>query len=227
MRLSEVQLRALIRKALLTEKKWADLDAPKGTTIPLTPDDFKEEEWENPEELDLEDDVTLSDEIFDLIQNAYADVELEPGKYGNAKVQSPEDLPAGYTVMKAADIDGDPEPDYFRGGKMRSGRYKMGIVGHDGSRAAIDMYLEETAKDLMAGGIAEMSGKIAHIMITRYGVPAVTSKDQVESMLGKSVEWVGVHPNEKYANRYGSAYEGWYNRGIGGKSHMKILLGGA
>ncbi len=110
---------------------------------------------------------------------------------------------------------------------MRNGRYKMGIVGHDGSRAAIDLYLEETAKDLMAGGIAEMSGKIAHIMITRYGVPAVASKEQVESMLGKSVEWIGAHPNEKYAERYGPAYEGWYNRGIGGKSHMKILLGGA
>ena len=226
MRLSESQLRKLIRKALLTEKKWADLDAPKGTTIPLSPDDFEEEEWENPD-LDPYDDVTLSDEIYDLIQNAYADVELEPGKYGNAKVQSPEDLPAGYTVMKAADIDGDPEPDYFRGGKMRSGRYKMGIVGHDGSRAAIDMYLEETAKELISGGIAEMSGKIAHVMITRYGVPAVTSKEQVESMLGKSVEWLGVHPSEKYAERYGSSYEGWYNRGIGGKSHMKILLGGA
>ena len=129
--------------------------------------------------------------------------------------------------MKAADIDADPEPDYFRGGKMRNGRYKMGIVGHDGSRAAIDLYLEETAKDLMAGGIAEMSGKIAHIMITRYGVPAVASKEQVESMLGKSVEWIGAHQNEKYAERYGPAYEGWDNRGIGGKSHMKILLGGA
>ena len=46
MRLSESQLRKLIRKALLTEKKWADLDAPKGTTIPLSPDDFEEEEWE-------------------------------------------------------------------------------------------------------------------------------------------------------------------------------------
>lgn len=227
---TERMLRKVIRESLiLTEKRWADLGAPKGTAIPLTPEDFEEEEWENAEDLDPDDDVTLSDEIFDLIQNAYSEVELSPGKTGNIKVQSPEDLPGGYTMMSAADIDADPEPDYFRGGKMRGGRHKMGIVGHDGSPGAINMYLEETAKGLMAGDIAEMSGKIAHIMITRYGVPAVTSKEQVESMIGKSVNWVGAHPEEKYASRYGPEYEGWYTRGISGAaggSHMKILLGG-
>ncbi len=53
--------------------------------------------------------------------------------------------------------------------------------------------------------------------------------EDVESMLGKSVHWVGRHPNEKYASRYGDAYEAWYSRGIegaGSGEHMKILLGG-
>ena len=45
-------------------------------------------------------------------------------------------------------------------------------------------------------------------------------------MLGKTVEWIGRHENEKYAQRYGPAYEGWYRRKIGSHSHMKILLGG-
>ena len=210
-------------RAILLEKKWADFKAPKGKVISLSPSDFIADESPQDEEA-LERD--LDDEIFDLIQNAYSDVELEPGVFGNAKVRSPTDLPAGYTVMQAADIDEDPEPDYFRGGKMRGGRYKLGIVGHDGSRAAIDKYLEETAKQLKSGAIAEMSGAIAHIMITRHGVPAVTSKEAVESMLGKTVEWIGKHPSEKSANRYGPRYEGWYNRNIGGSSHMKILLGG-
>jgi len=160
-----------------------------------------------------------------LIQNAYSDVELEPGKFGNAKVRNPSDLPAGYTVMQAADIDSDPDPDYFRGSKVKSGRVKLGIVGHDGSDAAIQIYLEETARQLKSGGMAEMSGKIAHIMITRHGVPAVTNQEDVESLLGKSVSWVGKHPEEKYSQRYGPAYEGWYSRQIGGAQHMKILLG--
>ena len=212
-------LREYIR-GLLLEKKWKDLQAPKGKVIPITPEDFDDDDPAGERDLD--------DEVFDLIQTAYADVELEPGVYGNAKVRSPEDLPAGYTMMKGADLDGDPEPDYFRGGKMRNGRYKMGIVGHDGSQQAIDMYLQKTAEGLKAGDIAEMSGKIAHVMITRYGVPAVTDPAQVEAMLGKSVEWIGRHPEDKYADRYGPDYEGWYSRNIGGgAAHMKILLGGA
>ena len=127
-------LREYIRE-MLQEKKWADFNAPKGAVIDLSPSDFAAEETSEDDELQVRD---LDDEIFDLIQTAYADVELEPGVFGNAKVRSPSDLPAGYTIMQAADIDKDPEPDYFRGGKMRNGRYKLGIVGHDGSRAAID-----------------------------------------------------------------------------------------
>ena len=213
----EKLLREYVR-LLLIEKRWTDLEAPIGQIIDLEPEDFESDE--GPEVRDLDD------EIFDLIQTAYADVELEPGKFGNAKVRSPKDLPAGYTVLRAADLDADPEPDYFRGGKMKGGRFKLGIGGHDGSEAAIQTYLENTAEELLNGGIAEMSGKIAHIMITRHGVPAVTSKEDVESMLGKSVDWIGRHPEEKYANRYGEDYEGWYSRNIGGSGHMKILLGG-
>ena len=210
-------LREYIR-LLLIEKRWADLEAPKGQIIDLEREDFEGDEPEGVR--------NLNDEIFDLIQNAYADVELEPGKYGNAKVRSPDDLPGNYTVLKAADLDADPEPDYFRGGKNKGGRFKLGIVGHDGSEKAIQTYLENTAKELLSGGIAEMSGKIAHVMITRHGVPAVTSKEEVEGMLGKQVNWVGRHPEDKYADRYGPEYEGFYSRSIGGKDHMKILLGG-
>ena len=221
-------LKEYIRELLL-EKTWADLNAPKGKTIMLKPEDFENSP-------DIPFGVrNLNDEIFTLIQNAYKDVQLTPADgetsatYGNIKVRDPSALPGGYTVLKGADIDGDPEPDYFRGGKMRNGRFKLGIVGHDGSEAAINRYLEETASDLKSGGIAEMSGKIAHIMITRHGVQAVQTKEEVEAALGKSVDWVGKHPDPKYADRYGPDFEAWYCRGIGGAcggDHMKILLGG-
>ena len=220
MKVTHRQLKKIIREAiLLTEKKWTDLNAPKGQVIPLTPEDFDEDD---PVERDL------NDEIFDLIQTAYAEVPLSGGRFGNIKVQKPEDLPAGYTHMKAANIDDDPEPDYFRGGKMRGGRYKMGIVGHDDSTAAKDLYKQQTADGLMSGDIAELSGGVAHVMITRFGVPAVTDHAAVEDMLKKGVTWVGRHPDEKYANRLDNHgdYEGWYRRGISGESHLKILLGG-
>jgi hypothetical protein len=215
-------LRVYVR-SLLREKKWSDFNAPKGQVISLSPEDFEKDTCANPPCPEVRD---LDDEIFDLIQIAYADVELEPGQYGNAKVRSPKDLPAGYTIMQAANLDADPEPDFFRGSKMRGGRSKLGIVGHDGSPAAIQKYLEDTADQLKSGAIAEMSGKIAHIMITRHGVPAITTHEQVESMLGKPVEWIGKHPEEKYASRYGNSYNGWYLRDIAGTGHMKILLGG-
>ncbi len=214
-------------KEILKEKTFADFGAPKGTLVSLSPSDFRDE--------DRTPGVrNLNDEIYELIQNAYSDVPLGNDKFGNIKVQSPDDLPAGYTMMNAADIDADPEPDYFRGGKMRGGRYKMGIVGHDGSAAALQKYLDETAKELLSGAIAEMSGKIATIMITRYGVPAVTDHETVESMLGKPVTWIGKHPSAVYAKKYGPDYEGFYSRGIsgpgkdsaGGNEHVKILLGG-
>ena len=204
-------------KRRLHEKEWKDFDAPIGKIISLSPEDFDDND---PVKRDLDD------QIFDLIQNAYAEVELEPGKYGNAKVKSPKDLPAGYTTMQAAELDGDEDPDYFRGGKMRGDRYKLGIVGHDGSSAAIQTYLDVSADLLKTGSIGEMSGKIAHIMITRHDVPSVQTKEEVEALLGKSVEWVGRHPEEKYAERYGPEHEGWYTRVIGGKPHLKILLGG-
>ena len=229
--ISESYLRQIIKEELdayiLKEKKWSDLNVPRGKVIPIYPEDFNEEECDEPP--CPEPDRSLDDEVFDLIQNAYSDVPLGDGKFGNIKVQTPSDLPGGYTVMSAAELDGDPEPDYFRGGKMRAGRMKMGIVGHDGSEAAIKMYLDKTAEGLKSGDIGEFSGKIAHVMITRYNVPAVTTKEGVESLLGKKIEWVGRHPEAKYANRYDEYgdYEGWYTRGIaGGKAHMKILLGG-
>jgi hypothetical protein len=215
-KISEAVLRGKIRNILI-EKKWEDLNAPKGQTINLYPEDFEDYE---PGELNL------GDEIFTLINTAYADVEIEPGVFGNIKVRKAEDLPAGYTIMLAADLDSDPEPDYFRGMKNRGGKKKLGIVGHDGSEAAVQKYLTETAEMLKAGGIAEMSGKIAHIMITRHGVPAYQTKQDVESALGKKVQWIGRHPVPEYADRYGPDYEGWYERGIGGAAHMKILLGG-
>jgi len=224
------QIRSVLLESkigLVREKKWTDFNAPKGQTIDLKPEDFDEDEClEEPCPPEVRD---LDDEIFDLIQTAYADVPLGDGQFGNIKVQSPSDLPAGYTIMKAIDLDSDPEPDVFRGGKMRNGKYKMGISGHDGSAAAVQRYLEMSAEALLDGAIAEMSGKIATVMITRYGVPAVTDPDQVEAMLGKSIAWIGRHPVEKWAEKYGPDYEGFYTRGITGPAsgeHMKILLGG-
>jgi len=208
--LSESRLRRLIRHVLV-EKRFADFGAAKGEYINLTPSDF-EDSRDDPEGLDKE--------IFDLVQNAYADIG------GNLKVGSPMDLPGGYTYNAAVDIDDDPDPDVYRGGKIRTGKLKLGISGHDGSRLAKDEYLQNTVQQLMGGAFAEMSKAIAHIMITRHGIPAVTNKEEAEALLGKPVQWLGPHPDPQKAARYGPDYEGWYMRDIAGTPEAKIILTG-
>tara|TARA_Y100000296_G_C5119314_1_gene229501 strand:+ start:390 stop:713 length:324 start_codon:yes stop_codon:yes gene_type:complete len=97
----------------------------------------------------------------------------------------------------------------------------MAGSGHDGTRNAIDAYLEKTSSLLKEEGYyGEMSKAIAHIMITRHNVPFVPSHKDVEKVLGKTVEWIGPHPEGKYPG-----YDGWYSRGIGGSQEMKIMLG--
>ena len=208
--MKESILRQFIHQ-ILVEKRFADLNAQKGEYVDLTPADFNH---------DRSDPQGLDKEIFDLVQTAYA------GIGGNLKVRSPTDLPGGYTYNVAADIDDDPEPDIYRGGKLRGGRLKLGISGHDGSGAAKSEYMQRTAEQLMGGAFAEMSKAIAHIMITRHSVPAITNQEEAEAYLGKPVVWKGAHPNPKLAARYGPDYEGWYERDIGGKSEVKIILTG-
>lgn len=62
------------------------------------------------------------------------------------------------------------------------------------------------------GNYAEMSGAIAHIMISRHNVPFVDNQEDVEKILGKKVEWIGAHPEGKYPK-----HPGWYKRKIGGE----------
>jgi hypothetical protein len=209
-RISESRLRQLIRR-VLTEKRFVDFNAPKGEYVDLTKSDFDH---------DRSDPQGLDKEIFDLVQTAYA----KAG--GNLKVSAPTDLPGEYTYNVAADLDADPEPDVYRGGKIRGGRLKLGISGHDGSGTAKDASMQRTAAQLMGGAFAEMSKAAAHMMITRHGVPAITNHEEVEAYLGKPVVWKGPHPDPKLAARYGPNYEGWYERDIGGKSEVKILLTG-
>ena len=64
-----------------------------------------------------------------------------------------------------------------------------------------------------------MSGAIAHVML-KSGAKPVSSKVSVEKVLGKTVKWVGAHPDGKYPG-----VTGWYERSIGGHDHLKIMLG--
>ena len=142
---------------------------------------------------------------------------------GYPDFKKPSDLPSDSTNWIAVDTDDVPDFDAVRFSKPGnfSGQ-KMTGSATDGSEAAKKMMINKTAKMLdTKGNYAEMSGPIAHIMITRKGVPYVADEESARRLLpGKDIEWVGKHPDGKYPG-----YDGWYYRMLGGKRHMKIMLG--
>lgn len=163
----------------------------------------------------LEKNPKIADELFELIQTAYAPIG------GHLKFRKASDVKANATmIVTAVDIDADPQADVVQVDKKKPAGRKSVAMGHDGTRAAKDAAIEHKSRILRArGNYAEMSGKIAHIMIKR-GIPAVKDPRVVADVLGKPIEWVGAHPEGKYPD-----HPGWYYRTIGGKRTLKVLLG--
>jgi len=158
----------------------------------------------------------VTQDIFDMIVKSYGPI----GGYPDFK--KPSDLPSDSTNWIAVDTDKEPDFDAVRFSKPGPGGQKMTGSATDGSDAAKKMLINKTAKMLETkGNYAEMSGAIAHIMITRKGVPYVADEESARRLLpGKDIEWVGKHPDGKYPG-----YDGWYYRMLGGKKHIKIILG--
>jgi hypothetical protein len=192
----------LLYEDWIVNEKSGDLyNPPRGRMIDFDPK-------KNPE---------LADEFFNLIATAYAEVG------GHAKVRSPRDVfsDPDWNFWQGEDIHGTNDFDIIIFGQKTKYGIKFAGVGHDGSGEAKREYINSRAKDLKEiGYYVEVSGKIAAILISKYGVPVVNDQAEVEKVLGKKVEWVGKNPEE-------SAMPGdsWYVRSIGGHNHAKILLG--
>jgi len=197
-------------RKFLKEEKWEDYNFPKGTWTKLDPADIKKAK--DPENVDL------SDELFHLIDTAYKPIG------GNFDYKSADDVPDDADFWLAVDLDDDPEPDALRIGKTKPAGLKLSASGHDGSREGKDAYVSKTVELLNSPGhFAEMSKKIAHIMIKYYNTPFVGDPEKVQQVLGpsKPIQWLGPHPEGKYPG-----YDGWYTRALGGSdAEMKIMLG--
>lgn len=159
----------------------------------------------------------LEPEFFDLISIAYAEIG------GHIKVQSPADVfkDPDWNYWEGVDIHGSNDFDIVMFGQKTRFGVKWSGVGHDGSHEAKVKYLELRGKDLkQLGFYIEVSGKLAGILIKKYGAPVVSSQKEVEKVLGKPVEWAGTDPDDP--SLPGDA---WYIRNIGGHPHAKIMLG--
>jgi hypothetical protein len=193
-------------RRFLKEKKFSDYSGgQKNKWIDLPHGELKSD----PENVDI------ADELFALIDKSYADIG------GHADFRTVADIPDDSDIWLAIDVDKDPDPDALRVGKKKPAGSKMTAGASDGSNAAKDVYLTKTVELLNTqGNYAEMSHAIAHIMIKYNDAPFVDNEEDVRKVLGKDIRWIGPHPDGKYPN-----HPGWYERMLGGKLHLKILLG--
>lgn len=165
---------------------------------------------------DLRADPEMAEELHQLIETAYAPI----GGHLNYKTGA--DLAAeDALVVTAVDVDQDPYADVALVSKRKPYGLKGAAIGHDGTRTAKSEAIKSKAQKMRRrGNYAEVSGAMAHILITRFHVPAVTNEQVVRRVLGKDIEWVGPHPEGKYPD-----HPGWYYRKIGGKRTLKVMLG--
>jgi hypothetical protein len=152
-----------------------------------------------------------------LINVAYAEIG------GHAKIKSPDDVfsDRDWNWWEGVDLHNTNDFDLIMFGSKTKFGIKFAGVGHDGSSQAKRAYIQSRAEDLMNPGYyIEVSGKLAEILISKYGVPAVEDQKDVEKVLGRKVDWKGQCPDDP--NMPG---KGWYVRAIGGHPHAKIMLG--
>ena len=146
-----------------------------------------------------------SDELFKMIDNAYAPLGGHPNVKNSTDVHTAAD---GYEVI---DLDDDPEDDATIMTKKRSGGTKLVGMGHDGTKPARSAAVAKTVSALNKNGYyIEVSGKILDILKAK-GVAIVNDEEIVRKALkGKEIAWHG---------------DGSYDRVIGGLKLRKVMMG--
>jgi hypothetical protein len=158
-------------------------------------------------DLNKKETEEYSDDIFDLINTAYASVG------GNLNYKSPNDVTGaeGDANYEVINIDSDPKPDAVLVSKRKEAGNKLAAMGHDGTPDAKTKSLNKQVNMLSKpGNYVEVSDRIKDILLSK-GVPVVTDKETIEKvMAGKAIDIQD---------------DGSYTRYIGDKKTQKILLG--
>ena len=165
---------------------------------------FEKNVWTN---LTDDEKEEFADEIFDLINTAYAPIGGNPNYKSDADVTGAEG-DANYMVI---DLDDDDDLDAVKVTKDKGAGEKSAAIGHDGTPPAKSAAVNITALMLkQPGHYIEVSGKLKDILQSK-GVPVVTDKETIQRVMkGKDIEM-----ND----------DGTYSRYIGGEKHTKTLMG--
>lgn len=148
----------------------------------------------------------FKDEIFKLIQTAYAPIGGHPNYNSPADISSKD-----AQFFQLIDVDDDPEIDAVAVSKKKPAGMKSVALGHDGSSSAKRTVISKKIKDMKKSKhYIEVSGRMYDIL-KAGGVPIVDDEELIKRVLkGKEIEYVG---------------DGWYIRKIAGKKHKKIMMG--
>lgn len=161
-----------------------------------------EQSWRPLSSAEIADD---KEELFKLIDNAYAPLG------GHPNVTGPDDIKSAGDNYSVIDLDDDPEDDATVTYKNRAGGKKLVAMGHDGTKPARSAAVAKTVDDLSKKGYyIEVSGKILDILKSK-GVAIVDDEETVRKALkGKDIKWNG---------------DGTYDRKLGAKIHTKVMMG--
>jgi len=221
--MSKKLLREWIRQRILLEKAFVDISGGE-----------KGKEFSVQSQLRDPTYDGLRDEIITLINQSYAYLTQPDGSPGKNYDYSEADhlLNNDLTWSVAWDLDEDPEPDVFRGGKAGG---KITVQGNDGSAGSTGFSKQDGAARLRSGQYwSESSGASAGANM-KAGIPAITDEATVREKLGpkKEITWHGVHPEpgslgHRKSQQYGpnGEYDGWYERNVSGHMTLKMMFGG-
>ena len=179
-------------------------------------EDYEPQKWHELSPSELKQYPEAVKRLFDIINDSYSYLG------GHVDIKEPEDLfRHGVSIYSLIDADGDGEIDAARLSKKTNFGNKGYATGTDGSAPAKKAIMNKIQTDLSSKGFyAEVSGKMAHILVSKMNIPYVSDEKIVRKVLGKPIEWIGkLSDSSNDAN-------GWYYRSLGdGKKHEKILVG--
>lgn len=182
-------------------------------------DHYPKNEWISLTKQEIAKHPEISQEIIDIVNLSYQDIG------GHANYKKAQDLldDPDLLIFALVDVDEDPEVDAVRIAKNTSFGSKNILSATDGTAAAKNSLSAKIKTDVnIPGYYAEVSGKMANLMIKKIGAPVVEDEKTVRKVLGpgKDIVWYGEDPTGFFPGT-----KGWYGRKIGGVFHEKIMVG--
>jgi hypothetical protein len=174
----------------LFERTFADT-YDKRKFIELTPADV--EEW--------------SDELVQLVQNAYKDIGGAGEEYKSGDALKKSDI----TFWIAADIDADPDADSAAGGKPTPAGTKITVIGQDGSNIAKKEIVTKLIELMRTKGYySELDPALAD----KFGLAYIKDENVIKKVIGSKHQFT-MNPDGSYERKI---------QGLG-KTKTKVLVG--